>query len=142
MRDILAVLFAILLVAGSCCAAVCEGKNHSGVTALYLAESTSNNNAAKEWVADFRELIQKSPSYCLVNQEKAAVVVVSMLGRDADINGISTAISIAVYSAKESTFLDHWLFISRKDSLQSSAEKAVNALEKEVSELKKLRLVR
>ncbi|HYL12511.1 MAG TPA: hypothetical protein VEV41_05730 [Terriglobales bacterium] len=142
MRDTFAVVFLISLVAGSCSAAVCEGKNHPGVTALYLAESTGNNNGAKEWVSDFRELIQKSASYCLVNQEKTAVLVVSMLGRDADVNGISTAISIAVYSAKEGTFLDHWLYISRKDSLQSSAEKAVTALEKEVSELKKLRLVR
>ena len=64
------------------------------------------------------------------------------MGTDADLNGISTAISLAVYSTKESIFLDHWLYVSGKESLDSSAQKAVAALEGEVKELKRLRLVR
>jgi len=143
MRKTFALLFFVVSVAlSSSRAEVCEGKNHAGVATLYLAESTGGNSSAKEWASRFRELIQKSRSYCLVDQKDKAVVMVSMLGTDADLNGISTAISLAVYSTKESIFLDHWLYVSGKESLDSSAQKAVAALEGEVKELKRLRLVR
>jgi hypothetical protein len=61
---------------------------------------------------------------------------------DADVNKSSTAISIAIYTAKESLFLDHWMYVAGNDNLQSSYEKAVTALEKEMRELKRLRLIR
>jgi hypothetical protein len=108
---------------------------------LYISES-AHGEAAKQWVSQFHELIGKSSVYCLVSQKEKAVLVVSILGRDADLNGISTAMSIAVYTVKYATFLDHWMYISGKDSLESSAQRAVAALEKEVDELKKLRLVK
>lgn len=143
MRSTFALLFFILSIALSFGRAeVCQGKSRPGVAALYLAESTGSNSTAKEWASRFRELIQKSPSYCLVDRKEQAVVIVSMLGTDADLNGVSTAISLAVYTMKESLFLDHWLYVSGKDSLDSSAQKAVARLEREIRELKRLRLVR
>jgi len=135
-------VFFVSIALGFSQAEVCQGKGHPGVAALYLAESTGGYSSAKEWASHFRDLIQKSPSYCLVSQKENAVVIVSMLGTDADLNGVSTAISIAVYSTKESIFLAHWLYVSGKESLDSSAQKAVAALEHEVRELKRLRLVR
>ena len=142
MRKTFALLAFLSIAFNLSHAEVCQGKSRPGVATLYLAESTGSNSAAKEWASHFRELIQKSPSYCLVDQKEKAVVIVSMLGTDADLNGISTAISLAVYTTKESIFLDHWLYVSGKESLDSSAQKAVAALEHEVRELKRLRLVR
>ena len=143
MRKIFALLlFVSIAFTLSSHAEACQGKSRPGVAALYLAESSGSNSTAKGWASRFRELIQKSPSYCLVDQKEKSAVTVSMLGTDADLNGVSTAISLAVYSTKESIFLDHWLYISGKESLDSSAQKAVAALEHEVRELKRLRLVR
>jgi hypothetical protein len=142
MRKTFALLFFVSTALSFSQAEICQGKNHPKVAALYLAESTGGNSSAQQWASHFRDLIQKSPSYCLVSQKEDAAVIVSMLGTDADLNGVSTAISIAVYSMKESIFLDHWLYVSGKESLDSSAQKAVAAMEHEVRELKRLRLVR
>jgi hypothetical protein len=61
---------------------------------------------------------------------------------DADANRNSTAISIAIYSSKESLFLDHWMYVADRESLESSSDKALAALAGEIKELKRLRLIR
>ena len=142
MRKIFALLLFVSIAFTLSHAEACQGKSRSGVAALYLAEATGSNSTAKEWASHFRDLIQKTPSYCLVDQKEKSAVTVSMLGTDADLNGVSTAISLAVFTTKESIFIDHWLYISGKESVDSSAQKAVDALEREVRELKRLRVVR
>lgn len=123
-------------------AAVCEGKNHPGITAIYLSQSTKENSAAEQWVSTFRDRIKESDPYCIVTDKDKSVMVVSVVGMDADVNKSSTAISIAIYTAKEGLFLDHWMYVAGNDNLQSSSEKAVKELEKEMRELKRLRLIR
>jgi hypothetical protein len=142
MRCAVAFLFFVSIFPDPARAAVCEGKNHPGVTALYLAQSTKENSAADKWVSGFRERIQESDPYCLVPDKDKAVMVISVVGMDADANKGSTAISIAIYTAKESLFLDHWMYVASNENLQSSSEKAVAALEKEIRELKRLRLIK
>jgi len=135
-------LWFVFLVAGCSHAAVCEGKNHSGVTALYLSQSIKPDSAAEQWVSDFREQIQGSDPYCLVSDKDKAVMVVNVVGMDADLSKNSTAISIAIYTAKGSIFLDHWMYVAAKENLQSSSEKAFASLQKEIQELKRLRLIK
>jgi hypothetical protein len=142
MRCAVAFLFFVSLVSDPARGAVCEGKTHPGVTALYLSQSTKENSAAEKWVSGFREHIQESDPYCLVPDKDKAVMVISVVGMDADTNKGSTAISIAIYTAKESLFLDHWMYVASNENLQSSSEKAVAALEKEIRELKRLRLIK
>jgi hypothetical protein len=143
MRYVVAILFLVSLVPRSAQAAVCEKKkNHPGVTALYLSESVKENSAAEQWVSTFRDRIKESDPYCLVTDKDSAVMVLSVVGMDADANQGSTAISIAIYTVKESLFLDHWMYVASNENVSSSAEKAVTALGKEIRELKRLRLIR
>jgi ABC-type sugar transport system substrate-binding protein len=142
MRHVVPLLLFVSLVSGSAPAAVCEGKNHPGITAIFLVQSTKENSAAEQWVTGFKDRIKESDPYCLVSEKDKSVMVVSVVGMDADVNKSSTAISIAIYTAKESLFLDHWMYVAGNDNLQSSYEKAVTALEKEMRELKRLRLIR
>jgi hypothetical protein len=86
--------------------------------------------------------LEKSAPYCLIQDKDKSAMVVSVIGMDADANRLSTAISIAVYSSKEGLFLDHWMYVADRDSLESSSDRAVAALEKEIKELKRLRLIR
>lgn len=142
MRLVVLFLLFVSIFSRSAHAAVCEGKNHPGITAIYLVQSTKENSAAEQWVTGFRDRIKESDPYCLVTEKDKSVMVVSVVGMDADVNRSSTAISMAIYTAKESLFLDHWMYVAGNDNLQSSCEKAVTALEKEMRELKRLRLIR
>jgi ABC-type sugar transport system substrate-binding protein len=142
MRHVVLLVLLVSLLSGSALAGVCAGKNHPGITAIYLVQSTKENSAAEQWVTGFKDRIKESDPYCLVTDKDKSVMVVSVVGMDADVNKTSTAISIAIYTAKESLFLDHWMYVASDDNLQSSYEKAVKALEKEMRELKRLRLIR
>lgn len=142
MRHVVALWLSFFMVSGTARAAVCEGKNHPGITAIYLIQSVKENSAAAQWISTFRDRIKESDPYCLVTDKDKSVMVVSVVGMDADANQSSTAISIAIYTTKENLFLDHWMYVAGNDNLQSSAEKAVRELEKEMRELKRLRLIR
>ena len=61
------------MVAGSCHGAVCEGKKHPGITAIYLTESVKPESAAEEWVSAFRDRLRKSDPYCIVPDKDKAV---------------------------------------------------------------------
>jgi len=142
MRNFIAIL---ALLSGMPCAghaAVCTGPKHPGVTAIYLADSTKANSTAAKWVSGFHDRIEQSNPYCLVDDKDKSNMVLSVIGMDADANGTSTAISIAIYTPKDSLFLDHWMYVVDRENLQSSRDKAVAALEKEMKELKRLRLLR
>ena len=141
-KHTLATVAFLSLLAHSAGAAVCEGSKHPGVIAIYLTDSTKTDSSAAKWVAEFRERLEKSAPYCLIQDKDKSAMVVSVIGMDADANRLSTAISIAVYSSKEGLFLDHWMYVADRDSLESSSDRAVAALEKEIKELKRLRLIR
>lgn len=141
MRFATALIFVVSVFAGSCHGAVCETKKHPGITAIYLTQTTKPESAAEEWVTAFRDRIEHSDPYCLVSDKDKAVMVISIVGMDADINKTSTAISLAIYTVRDSIFLDHWMYVADRDNLQSSCEKAVAALRKEMRELKRLRLI-
>jgi hypothetical protein len=140
MRYALALFFLVSVLPASH-AAVCEGKKHPGVTAIYLVQSTKPDTAADTWVSTFRDRINESDPYCIVPDKDKAVMVISVVGMDADVNKISTAISIAIYTVRDNIFLDHWMYVTDKDNLTSSCDKAVKALEKEMKELKRLRMI-
>jgi hypothetical protein len=142
MRQTFVLLFFLGLVLSPASAAVCERKNHPGVIALYVSEATDSDSAAERWVSEFRELMRRSAPYCLVKQKEEAALALSVLGKDADLSGSSTAISIAVYAVKDDRFLDHWMYIAGKESLESSAQKAFATLDQEAKDLKKLRLIK
>lgn len=142
MRDAIAILAFVSFLPYSGRAAVCEGSKHPGVTAIYLADTTKADSTAARWVSGFRERIQKSAPYCLIQDKDKSAMVMSVIGMDADANRNATAISIAIYSSKESLFLDHWMYVADRDSLESSSDRAVAALEREIKELKRLRLIR
>lgn len=129
------------MFAGTCHGAVCEGKKHPGITAIYLTESVKPESAAEEWVSAFRDRLRKSDPYCIVTDKDKAVMVISVVGMDADINKSSTAISLAIYTVRDSIFLDHWMYVADKENVQSSCDKAVAALQKEMRELKRLRMI-
>lgn len=142
IKRTLAMVAFLSLLAPSAGAAVCEGSKHPGVIAIYLTDSAKSDSAAAKWVADFRQRLEKSAPYCLIKDKDKSAMVISVIGMDADANRLSTAISIAVYTSKDGLFLDHWMYVSDRDSLESSSDRAVAALEKEIKELKKLRLIR
>lgn len=141
MRHAIRLIFVLSIFAGSCHGAVCEGKKHPGITAIYLTESVKPESAAEEWASAFRERLAKSALYCIVPDKDKAVMVISIVGMDADINKSSTAISLAIYTVRDSIFLDHWMYVADKESLESSCDKAVAALQKEMRELKRLRMI-
>jgi hypothetical protein len=142
MKQTLALLFFVGIVLSPATAAVCEGKSHPGVIALYVSEATDSDSSAERWVSEFRDLMRRSDPYCLVKRKEDAVLALSVLGRDADLSGISTAISIAVYAVKDDRFLDHWMYVAGKESLESSVQKAFAAVDREAKDLKKLRLIK
>ena len=129
------------MFACTCHGAVCEGKKHPGITAIYLTQSVKPDSAAEEWVSAFRDRLAKSDPYCIVPDKDKAVMVISLVGMDADINKTSTAISLAIYTVRDSIFLDHWMYVADKENVQSSCDKAVAALQKEMRELKRLRMI-
>ena len=141
MRYVTALIFVLSIFAGSCHGAVCAGKKHPGITAIYLTQSAKPDSAAAEWVSTFRERLEKSDPYCIVSDKDKAVMVISVVGMDADINRSSTAISLAIYTVRDSIFLDHWMYVADKENLESSCDKAVAALKKEMHELKRLRMI-
>jgi hypothetical protein len=141
MRYRTALIFVLSMFAGTCHGAVCEGKKHPGITAIYLTQSVKPDSAAEEWVSAFRDRLAKSDPYCIVPDKDKAVMVISLVGMDADINKTSTAISLAIYTVRDSIFLDHWMYVADKENLQSSCAKAVTALQKEMRELKRLRMI-
>jgi hypothetical protein len=141
MKFVVSLVFAVSVMVGSSYGGVCEGKKHPGITAIYLTQSTKADSAAEKWVSTFRDRIQSSQPYCLVDDKDKAVMVISVVGMDADINKTSTAISLAIYTVRDSTFLDHWMYVADKENLESSCDKAVAALQKEMKELKRLRLI-
>jgi hypothetical protein len=142
MRCAVAWLFLSVIFCSSSQAAVCESKKHPDVTAFFLTQSTKAGSAAEEWVDSFRSRIHDSDPYCIVTDKDKAVMVISVVGMDADVNGTSTAISIAIYTVRDSIFLDHWMYVSDRENLQSSCDKAVKALQKEMKELRRLRMIR
>lgn len=142
MKSVVSILALVLFISCVSYAAVCNGSKHAGVTAIYMADSTKAESTAAKWIAGFHERIQQSNSYCLVDDKDKSAMVLSVIGMDADINGNSTAISIAIYTPKDSLFLDHWMYVVDHENLESSGAKAVAALEKEMKELKRLRLLR
>jgi hypothetical protein len=142
MRYAVALLFLVFILPGSSRAAVCEGKKHPDVTALFLTQSTKAGSAAEEWVSGFRDRIRDSDPYCIVPEKDKAVMVISVVGMDADVARSSTAISIAIYTVRDSIFLDHWMYVADKEDLQSSCDKAVAALQKEMRELRRLRMIK
>jgi hypothetical protein len=142
MRYAVALLFLVFILPGSSRGAVCEGKKHPDVTALFLTQSTKADSAAEEWVSGFRDRIRDSDPYCIVPEKDKAVMVISVVGMDADVARSSTAISIAIYTVRDSIFLDHWMYVADKEDLQSSCDKAVAALQKEMRELRRLRMIK
>jgi len=141
MKFAVSLVFALSVMVGSSYGGVCEGKKHPGITAIYLTQSTKTDSAAEKWVSTFRDRIQSSQPYCLVEDKDKAVMVISVVGMDADINKTSTAISLAIYTVRDSTFLDHWMYVADQENLEGSCDKAVAALQKEMKELKRLRLI-
>jgi len=142
MRCTVAALLLVFILTNFSHAAVCEGKKHPDVTALFLTQSTKAGSAAEEWVSGFRDRIHNSDPYCIVTEKDKAVMVISVVGMDADVAKTSTAISIAIYTVRDNIFLDHWMYVADKENLESSSDKAVAALEKEMKELKRLRMIR
>lgn len=142
MRYALALSFVLVLAAVPSQAGVCQGKSHPGVTAIFLSQSTKAGSAGEEWVNHFKDQIKESDPYCLVDDKDKAVMVISVVGMDADLSKTSTAISLAIYTAKESLFLDHWMYVAANENLENSSEKAVTALEKEMRELRRLRIIK
>jgi hypothetical protein len=141
MRFATALIFFLSIFADSSHGAVCPGKKHPGITAIYLTQTTKPDSAAEEWVAAFRDRLEHSDPYCVVPDKDKAVMVISVVGMDADINKTSTAVSLAIYTVRDNIFLDHWMYVADRDNLQSSCEKAVTALQKEMRELKRLRMI-
>jgi hypothetical protein len=141
MKYATALFFFLSMFAGFSHAAVCQGKKHPGITAIYLTQTTKPDSAAEEWVTTFRDRLEHSDPYCVVPDKDKAVMVISVVGMDADLNKTSTAISLAIYAVRDSIFLDHWMYVADRDNLKSSCDKAVAALQKEMRELKRLRLI-
>jgi len=141
MKFAISLIFALSVMVGSSYGGVCEGKKHPGITAIYLTQSTTADSAAEQWVSTFRDRLQASQPYCIVADKDKATMVISVVGMDADINKSSTAISLAIYTVRDSIFLDHWMYVADKENLESSCDKAVAALQKEMKELKRLRLI-
>ena len=141
MKFAISLVFTLSVMVGSSHGGVCEGKKHPGITAIYLTQSVKADSAAEQWVSTFRDRLEASKPYCIVPDKDKATMVISMVGMDADINKTSTAISLAIYTVRDSVFLDHWMYVADKESLESSCDKAVAALQKEMKELKRLRLI-
>src|SRR6266481_951991 len=102
MRNAVALLFLVFGLLGTSRAAVCDGKKHPDVTALFLTQSTKAGSAAEQWVSEFRDRIHDSDPYCIVTDKDKAVMVVSVVGMDADASSSSTAISLAIYTVRDS----------------------------------------
>ena len=96
MRNVVAILVLVSCMPGASHAAVCKGPKHPGITAIYLADSTKGDSTAAKWITGFHDRIEKSNPYCLVDDKDKSAMVLSVIGMDADINGSSTAISIAI----------------------------------------------
>ena len=141
MRYASALILFLSIFVGSSHGAVCQGKKHPGITAIYMTQTTKPDSSAEEWVSAFRDRLEHSDQYCIVPDKDKAVMVISVVGMDADLNKTSTAISLAVYTVRDSIFLDHWMYVADRDNLQSSCDRAVAALQKEMRELKRLRLL-
>lgn len=142
MRHAIALVVLAFFVAPWSNAAVCDSKKHPDVTAIFVTPSVKTGSTAEQWVTGFRDRIHDSVPYCIVEDKDKAVMVISVVGMDADVSMNRAAISIAIYTVRDSIFLDHWMYLTDKENLPSSCDKAVAALEKELKELKRLRFVK
>jgi hypothetical protein len=140
MRNTMTALLFVSLALGYSSAAVCEGKSHPGIIAFYVSQSAAKGSVSEEWLSAFRDLLVKSPAYCLVEKREVAAVVLSIVGLDTE--GRSAAVSIALYFAKDQAFLAHWMYASGKENVESSAQRALVVLDNEVKDLKRLRLLK
>ena len=141
MRSIATLLFIVSLAPSQARAAVCEARNHPGVVAFYITQTTKPDSASEEWVSAFRELLRKSPSYCLVDQRETATMVLSLVGLDTE-GKSATAVSIAVYFAKDQAFVAHRMYIAARENVESSAQRALANLDEEVKDLKRSRFLK
>lgn len=134
----LVITLAILSVCPSS-AATCDTDKHPGITALLVkAHTKQTESVGREWVFHFRELIRRSASFCLVETQEKALLVLSILAADADPQGVSAAISIVAYEANGNyAFLHQWLYVAGNSTLEHSTQSALADLDESVEDLKK-----
>ena len=132
-------LLCLLLFGRPSLAAVCESETHPGITALFVEASTKQEELrSNQWVYSYRELIRKSASFCLVDKEDRALLTVSIIGVNADPEGVSAAMSVVSFFATGGhSYLDHALYVTGRNRLELSAKDALADLDGDLERHKK-----
>jgi hypothetical protein len=126
-----ALLVALCFLGRPSLAAVCESDTHPGITALFVDSATKQGESlGGQWVYHYRELIRKSAAFCLVDKEEKALLTVSIIGANADPNGVSTAMSVVSFFANGcQSFFDHAVYVTGSDHVEHSAQVALADLD-------------
>lgn len=124
-----------ILVAGSAKLAVCAncspGIPHSGVRAMILRTDTGGDTVGPLWLFEFREAIRRSASYCLVETDADAFLIVRVTTVQIAPSDNFTAVSVVTTI---STLCNSFLvtLISGRERVQSSAGGALANLDDNV----------
>jgi hypothetical protein len=138
MKSALLTLHFVLVVASYSPGVLCPGKKgHASLAPVYLESGATprDRGPGSSFVFEVREAVRRSASYCLVDSIKDSVYVLSIGTLDADIGGVETAISAAVYTPSR-YFITHWVQTCLKKDSEVCARDAIVNFDNAVQGLK------
>lgn len=131
-------LLIAILPAGNVMAANCPNLNaHPGVTTVIVQTDVgAKDQASKAYVASLQEAINKSPSFCPVNDVRAASYAIDVAGVDIDEEHERAALSVALVSEKGS-LMSHWVRLSSIENVEKNGQDDLTKVERAIMRAKR-----
>jgi hypothetical protein len=137
-----ATLISFLLVAGlvprPAQAAACPNLNaHPGIQTIFVqADFGGKDQASKAYVASLQEAIKKSPSFCPVEDVRAATFSLNVAGVDIDEDHERAALSVVLISEK-GTLVSHFVRLSSVANVDKNGEDDLVKVQRAIQRIKK-----
>jgi hypothetical protein len=119
-------------------AANCPNLNaHPGITTVIVqSDLGAKDQASKAYVASLQEAITKSPSFCQVNDVRAATYAIDVAGVDLDEEHERAALSVALVSEKGS-LMSHWVRLSSIENVDKNGQDDLTKVDRAIMRAKR-----
>jgi hypothetical protein len=137
---ILSFLLIALLYPARAGAAACPNLNvHPGITTLFLQTDFGEKDAGtKAYVAGLEEAIKRYPSFCLVEDLRAASFALDLAGVDLGEDHERAALSVVIISEK-GTLVSHWVRLSSIENVGKNSQDDVVKVDRAIQRSKRHR---
>jgi hypothetical protein len=133
-------LLLAILWSGKARAAACPNLNaHPGILTIYVQSDFSDKDqASKAYVASLQEAIKKSPSFCPVEDVRAATFALNVAGVDIDEDHERAALSVVLISEK-GTLVSHFVRLSSVANVDKNGQDDIVKVERAIQGTKRQR---